>query len=527
MAKRKTKEARRIEALTKELARRAAKVFSAVAVAGDHVHQLAYLLCVAQFAVCLCSRRAGKSLANMVLLALTAMGANNVTCLYIGLTEKAVKLDTVRQIWNPLVRAYGLPFTEVNADGVATCTTTGSIVRFASVDDSAHIEAFRGGDYAGGIVIVDECQSIHTATLKALVKNIIIPALSSTTAEHPTPGKLRLTGTVPETPHGGFYHYYKNALDADVAGPDPDDFVRFSWNRFQNPYLTDQEPALQKKLALLKLTIDAPEIRRDDFGELVYDANANAYRFAPGARNTYSPTLQRLDLGPFHCTFAPALGLDRFACGIDPAQRKDRFAFVVWGWNSAKKDVLYQVGECVTDLGADPMETEWLEITKEIKRRFGSVRFIKDPGSTAAVNDVLYEAHGIVIEVAVKGPGSIKMRVDRLADLLNRGVAKVFADGMLCADLQAAQWSAKKREEGKWEFDKSTNGSPDIADAGSYAIPLFIAANPKPPKVATSIDAYWAEENAKEIARLWRQAAEPAYKPKKSIAESLWKGAPR
>jgi hypothetical protein len=197
---------------------------------------------------------------------------------------------------------------------------------------------------------------------------------------------------------------------------------------------------------------------------------------------------------------------------------------VVWGWNSKRRDQLYQVGEAVTDKGADPLESEWLDVTKEIKRRYGSVRFVKDPGSTAAVNDTLYEAYGIVIEVAVKGPGSLKMRVDRLADLLNRGVAKVFADGALCNDLQAAQWSAKRREEGKWEFDKSTEaGSPDLSDAASYAIPLFIAQAAAVKAAPTSIDEYWKAENQKEIARLWREAAQPKHERRKSIAESFWK----
>jgi hypothetical protein len=513
VAARKSKAERQREALAAELRRRNAGKFTAEAIAGRHEHQLRYLSSAEQFAIALCSRRAGKSFANMALLALTALATNNVTCLYLGLTERAVRLDIVRNLWTPMVAAFGLPFTDVDADGVSRCTTAGSIVRFASVDDSSHIEQYRGGDYAGGVVIVDECQSIATDVLRALVENIVIPALSSTTEAHPIPGRLRLSGTIPETPHGGFYDYYTKG----------EGWEKHSWNRFSNPYLTDQEQQLEKKLKLLGLSRADPRILRDDFGQLVWDASTNAYRYQPGPANTWKPVLHKYDIGPFHCAFADKGQFDRFAVGIDPAQRRDRFAFVVWGWTHTKRSELYHVAECITDPGADPQESEWLEVTKAIKARYGNVRYIKDPGSTASVNDTLYHSHGIVIEVAIKGPGSLKRRVDRLADLLFTGKAKTIEGSQLDDDLQTATWDAAAREKGKWELSKAMR-SPDVSDAASYAIPLFQAVAGEALAKPMSEPEHWAAEAKKEIARLWKNAGQKEHRTAKSIVDSLWKG---
>jgi len=78
------------------------------------------------------------------------------------------------------------------------------------------------------------------------------------------------------------------------------------------------------------------------------------------------------------------------------------------------------------------------------------------------------------LESAVKGPGSIKARVDRLADLLNRSVAVVIKDGELHDDLATATWDDEEREKGKWVLDHSQR-SPDLSDAGGYplSLPLF------------------------------------------------------
>lgn len=512
MAKRLTKAEK--DVLKAQRAKLRAKPFTIDDIAGGDTPQRAYLLSKAPFTIALCSKRAGKSYANMVVLAQTAMAAEGVTALYIGLTEKSVKYTIINKLWNPLVRKYGLPFTPVNADLVATCTTTGSIVRFASSDDQAHIESFMGDTLSGGCVIIDECQSMALNVLQPLVETIIIPSLGDTTEEHPEPGRLILSGTIPETPYGYFYHKWTEDNGWD----------KHSWNRFENIFLVRQAEALAKVLEALNVTVTNPMVRRLWFGELVFDENDTAYRYVSD-RSTYVPAkVDRRDIGPFHCVFAQIPDdCDRFVVGIDPAQRRDRFALVCWGWNSRRRNRLYQVAEAFTDPGANPFESEWLAVVIEMRRLYRANRFIKDPGSSEPVNDTLYHTHGIIIEVALKGPGSLKARVDRLADLLQLGVAKVIADGALDGDLKTAKWSINGLEKGKWEFDKSTC-SPDISDAASYAVVAYTEVGGDKPVAQQSEAEYWASERKKYLEHIYKYGV--TEKVDRRVSANVWRVRP-
>lgn len=477
--------------------------------------QRAYLGSMAQYSIALCSKRAGKSAACVRDLALTAMGANGVTALYLGLVQDAVDNQIVRKLWEPLVKKYALPFEPVDSSGIARCTTTGSIVRFGSVDDIRHLATYMGDELAGGLVVIDECQSIPYATLRFAVEETIMPSLSSTTDEHPIPGRLRLIGTVPETPHGYFYTKFV----------EENGWEKHSWNRFQNPFLKNQEAALAKDCELLKLKPSDCYIRRLWFGDIAaFDENATAYRYQT-ARSTYVPKSWVLkEVGPFHCYFAPKLDCDCIIVGIDPAQRKDRFAFTIFGFNRAKKQ-LWQLGEAFTEPGGDPLESEWLEILKVIKTQYGYVnKVIRDPGSSSPTNDLLQHSHGILVESAIKGPGSLKARVDFLADLLFRGTCKVVEGSALDLDLQACRWDEDALIKGQYKFNKVA-GSPDIADSASYIVPFFTPRGRKEETDKPKGETAWLiEEARKGLEALWKDLR-PDPKPKPS--STLWRGAPR
>jgi hypothetical protein len=461
--------------------RRKRREFSLAAVCGRHMKQLAFALCRAPFVIALCSKRAGKTTAVMAMLADNAMSTTGTTNLYLGLTEKAIKYGVIPKLWNRLVRDYALPFTELNADLVATCTTTGSIVRFASVDDSAHIATFMGDELACGLVIIDECQALPLRVLQPLVEEVLMPSLSSTSERHPNPGRLVLIGTVPEVAAGYFFHKYDEAIKAIAAGQAPG-FTPFNWNRFDNPFLTNQQAALDRQLKALNIPVTHPLIRRTFFGDVVFDANDTSYHYE-SARSTYVPiSVERLDIGPFHCLFAPLPpGCDRLIVGIDPAQKKDRFAITIFAYDSKRRNQLFQVGEAVTDPGADPLESQWLDALKFVKARYGFVhKVVRDPGSSTATNDLLQHSHGILVESAIKGPGSLKARVDFLADLLARNVCKVILGSELDKDLQIARWDTDALERGTWKFSKVVC-SPDVSDSASYIVPYFTDLHAKGP----------------------------------------------
>lgn len=463
--------------------------------------QRAFLASQAQYAIALCSKRAGKSAACVRNLALTAMEGQGVTALYLGLVQEAVENAIVHKLWEPLVKKYALPFEPVDSKGIARCTTTNSVVRFGSVDDVRHMATYMGDELAGGLVIIDECQNIPFGVLRFAVEETIMPSLSSTTEEHPIPGRLRLIGTVPETPHGYFYAKYVEENGWEKHG----------WNRFQNPYLRNQEAALAKDLTLLGLTVNDPYIRRLWFGDVnSFDQNATAYRYQ-ASRSTYVPTAwEAVELGPFHCHFAPKLDCDCIILGIDPAQKRDRFAMTVFGFNRAKKQ-LWHLGECVSDAGADPMESQWLEVVAYVKSRYGQLnKVVRDPGSSSPTNDMLQHSHGIIVESAIKGPGSLKARVDLFADLLFRGICRVVEGSALDADLQACRWDEDALVKGQFKFNKVA-GSPDIADSGSYIVPFFTELGKARQKVIyNSADEYWKAQVDAEIHRLYtEQDAKP------------------
>ena len=87
----------------------------------------------------------------------------------------------------------------------------------------------------------------------------------------------------------------------------------------------------------------------------------------------------------------------------------------------------------------------------------------------------IYGEAGNSSEVAWKSIASvIKNRVGKREWRKLDTVAKVIAGSELDHDLRTTRWNDDAREKGKWELDKSQK-SPDVSDAGSYAIslPLF------------------------------------------------------
>lgn len=501
------------------------------AITGGHQWQLEVLNSACQNVICICSRRAGKSELACGLLLLTAQDTAGVSCIYLGLTKDSAGI--IWRKWKRLLRKLRYPAAHSDSEQL-TVLPNGSRVLFTGTDDTRRITHLLGDQLSGGCAILDECQD-DPGILQRTVEDVLSPMLDETTTEIHKPGRLVLLGTVPDVPAGYFWRTWSD----NFQGPELKTPVKyegkrwgcFAWSRFDNPFETDNEQNLQANLEKYRYERTDPEIRRRWFGERVFSAESNAYRFQT-AKHVWSPAGQSSHaLGPFALRYvdslsASLLGLSHYVVGIDQAQRRDRFAMVVWGWNPSIKDRFLHVAEAVTEPGADPQESEWLEVCKLLRKQYGgSMEFCRDAGgSSAPVNDLLQLSHGITIVSAVKSPGSVKARVQRLADLFQRGVAKVMEGSELEQDLLTAKWSMKAREAGKWEFDKSGK-SPDLADAASYALdlPSFTtigAPKPKPPAMTE------AEFLRKERDRTLASLMKPQPKRRQSLTGSLWRPAP-
>jgi hypothetical protein len=500
------------------------------AICGNHAWQYKILTCTAQNIIGMCSRRAGKSEVACGLLLRTAMATANTSSLYLGLTK-----DSSGIVWRKFKRLLKrLKFPASINDTEQLCVLpNGSRILFTGTDDMRRVTHLLGDQLSGGIAILDECQD-DPGIMERTVEDVLGPMLDETTIDLPVPGRLAMFGTVPDVPAG----YFWRSWERNYSGPDGfatptesqnQDWACFAWSRFDNPYQTENDERLAAYLRKYKYQLHDPEVQRRWYGIRTFSKDSNAYRYQP-AKHTYTPGhVDTVDIGPFHCRFAqPLPGLRHFIVGIDQAQRRDRFAIICWGWDPSIKDKLYQVAESWTEPGADPQDSEWLEICKELKRRYGgSIEYIRDAGgSSAPVNDALQLSHGIVVTSAIKTPGSLKARVQRLADLLHKGVAKVMDGSELSGDLLTAKWSMAAREKGKWELDKTAK-SPDLADAATYALdlPSFTQIGaPKPKEAPLSEQEYFRQQRDKTLRDLL--SGKPAPKQKPNLAMLMWKPPP-
>jgi hypothetical protein len=470
----------RKEDLAAEQWRRALVSCTAAAIADGHEAQQRVLESDARSMVCLCARQVGKTWACAGLLWLTASRTANVECLYAALVKDQAKL-VWRRYWKPLLRRWKIPHENLEGD-LQTTFPNGSVVKFASVDDSAHIETFLGASRASGIVIIDECQSTPV-DLQDLVERIIEPSLSQTSVGRETPGRLVMLGTIPEVPAGYFWQVFKRGLTAAGDAVDAfrdDGWTRFSWSRFDNPHLLDAHKHLAATLKKMDTTAENPIIQRDWFGRWVFDSTARSFHGFSEDRNSYvatSPVWLATTSFPPGTLLAAAASpdIDFLAIGIDPASLTDRFALVLWGWSTKRRIPATQLAEWVTANGADPLQSTWVQVVTFLLDKYGPTlpRYVcYDATGAQSVIDFTYRNTQMYIRPALKGPGSKKAGVDRMNDVFSQRQCMVIKGGALEEDLVKSKWSVLARNANKWEW--ASDWHPDVADAGRYGLEKFL-----------------------------------------------------
>lgn len=405
------------------------------------------------------SRRSGKTTAAAFALVLYALAAPRRNCIYIGLTKAHAWDVILREIVLPLLERKGIPHT-LNKQRQQVTFPNGSVCSFGGSDDMRHVQTILGNRLS--LAIIDEQQSQTPKVLRELVLRILPPALSDS-----GDGRLLLCGTWPDI-EAGF------ALEQFRSGR----YVVHSWAMVDNPHLRDPLAEQVSYLEATGRTRDDPEYLRDWEGQPVWSNVATAYRYDM-ARNAWeglpAPFSVGLDLKPGKLlAVLPPDGVNCFAIGIDPASSSDRYAAVMWGWSSHNPVGIWQVAEWVTDRGAYTVKSQWLAALKVLVKNYATVIAITSD-SQATADDVALIEHGLVIEPAKKGRGSVKQRVDRMSDLLATGRAHVLKGSQLEHDLKLAKFDMEARTEGRYEWD-DTVIHPDVADAGTYALPTYIEA---------------------------------------------------
>jgi hypothetical protein len=470
-----------------ELERRAAAAIAsmtAAAVAGGHRIQEAILTGTWAALVLMCSRRAGKSIVCVALCILTALKTASVNCLYLSLTKEqsAPRFEEAKA----MLDRFKIPYTPFEGDQLIVFGN-GSQIRFTGIDDKRRAAVFKGDQLASGIVIVDEAQD-DPGLLEWLLKEVLDPMVSETTAEKPEPGRIVVAGVVPETEAGYFWQLWTENYDDEAAAPRPDAaWLCMAWGRVDNPHERDFEKHLAAYCKKYKLDRDDPIVLRNWRGLRVFDRNVTAYRYneqrdawtgvpAPWLSEFKAPLdARQRALGTLRACLPPP-GVNTFGIGIDPASRRDCCTLVVNGWGTVGPDV-YQVAEFVSEPGSGIRQDQWIEVMRFLRERYGNVvRQLRDAGSAA--EDIFLADYKVLIEAVKKYPGSVKDRVDRTASLLGRGLYHVLAGSQLETQLKTVRWSPKAREKGQWVLLPTIPN--DVSDAGDYGlVPYFDATEPK------------------------------------------------
>lgn len=490
--------------------------FSVEALAGGHAPQLAAMRDRSNWIHLLCDRQAGKTWADMGILLDNAIERPHSLGVFLGLVSTGLTISVWAK-WKLLLERFSVPCAHNNTEKL-TRFPNGAMVVFGGTDDLANVRKYLGNRLDGCVFVIDEAQAQKRAMLEYLLDNLLPPMCTPTT-------RVVLSGVLPDVPAGLFLDLAEPDTVSDTGGRG--EFRKWShhsWGRLDNVHT----PEAAEMLATLEASKGAgdAQLMRDWKGcRRVWSKGATAYGY-DRAKNGYRPRLatwalpDMLPPGVLLATVPPE-GIDRFAIGADPAATSDRFAEVLWGWSSTKRMGVWQIAEWVTARGANATESQWLAVIKLWRERYGLIyRAIRDAGSAATVNDLLYHSHGLIIEAAIKGPGSLRARVDRLADLLDLGEAHIIEGSQLEEDLIRAKWDKDARDKGLWEWDSQHH--PDVGDAASYAIPAYLETAPKPKAPSTDTEEQAAAKAADAaLKQRMEQARQPAPTAPR-IAGQLW-----
>ncbi len=424
----------------------------------------------------LCSRRAAKSTSIMALMAHDASIRDGVQ-IYFGKAKPAVKLSIWTRIWKPLCDRF-YKGKCVHSETMVTTFTTGAVVAFTGTDDQGHIETYLGNKFRR--VVIDECQSQSPSVLNPLVDVILPPAISD------SGGQLLLAGTIPEVPAGKFY-------DLWISG---EGWLKRNWNRFDNPHLGTVEHQMVRLHEFLKTSgrsIDDPLIRRDWYGEFIFDVTATAHRYDV-KRNGYIPeepewVQQFLDeysgdpfFAHFHRTLKPTDGTARhglmvakpwpgievFACAIDPGAR-DRFSISVIGWGSGTPYVQH-VLEFSSKRKAGLSWAHLDPLRRKIQEVLAPSWWFYDASGSKVVLDTFVGDTGLPALLPAAKSG-LKGQVERVASLQLMGLDKTMIGSATEEDYQKARWDPDARAKMQWRW--ASQWHPDPAESKRYAMGAY------------------------------------------------------
>jgi hypothetical protein len=424
------------------------------------------------------SRRAAKShTITRALLAVAILRRGN--CMYFGLTGPAVDVTIWREVWAPLVARHFGDTARMNATLHITELPQGGRIVFSGTDDVRHAMTKLGGSAAGGLVIIDEIQSQPEETLNLLLDEVLPPIVSDDHGQGS--GTLCRAGTIPRVPHGRAYDDW-HGQDGKGNKWGADSIIRHSFNRFDNPFLKNQDAELRRFLAERpNLTESSPVVQRDWFNVEVYDEADRAWT---GFRDAIYPA------GNLYEGEAPEQEFYAFAA--DPGGQ-DRFAIEGIGWSS-KSPLVYHADEWCTE----PDERVFLSKARDaaiaFDNKYRPIKWYWDSNSDN-VNDTYTSDWGVMM-IRPAAKGAFRGQFDRMNDLLAQRRLLIRKGSILHRDMVKARLNPKGYQTGNDPWDSSYHG--DCHDAARYALAGYfeLYKAPTPPSKLTEIERMQQDEEA-------------------------------
>lgn len=464
----------------------------------------------------LCSRRAAKSTSIMALLATDASEHDGVQ-IYFGKTKPAVRLSIWQKVWKPFIKKHfhkkGVFEVVHNETSMVSTFPNGAIVAFTGTDDVAHVESYLGNKLRRAVV--DEAQSQPPSVLDPLIDRILPPALSD------TGGQLIIAGTIPEVPAGKFYDLWQTGVG----------WLKRNWSRFQNPHLGTVEHQMGRLTEYLKASgrkITDALVRRDWFGEFVFDTDATAYAY-DAARNGYKPeepewldkwlqqfagdpyfshihrTIRPIDGSARHGIMAakPIPGIVLFSCAIDPGATSDRFSLQLNGWGPTVPKVQH-LFEFSSERGVSLRWSQIDPIRRIIEKIYGPAYWFYDAGGSKVVLDTFVGDTGLPALMPAPKTG-LHGQVERVSDLLLRAYLMVMEGSALEEDYQKARWNPDARARHQWKW--ASQWHPDASESERYSLSAYFEAYEEPEPEKTEEERAIDDRHQHELSIRRRQAA--------------------
>ncbi len=422
--------------------------FSVQSVCDKHVKQLSYVTDTARHQIAMTCRRGGKSFANCLKLASTAINNPKTNSLYVALTYGQAKDSVWREIWLPLCAKWGFPVKH-NESELLTTFKNGSTIKFRGTDDIKTITTFLGNKFK--LIILDEAQDQTDTLLKPLLETILPSCLQD------LGGTMVLSGTIPQVAAGLFYEIFNTESS----------YSKHNWGRLDNPFLSNQLEELNLYLASRPgMTIEDPVIQRDFYGKFAYDPHALVFQYLP-FRNGYSPLHPSGENAPNDSQLLPN-DLKYFALGIDPGT-KDRCAISVIGWNDTS-ETIWHVHEWVLPKGNESSLSDIKKELDNIDKKFAiMMRYIDMGGSNMGIDTFTNDSGKYVVHAAKKV--DLVPQIERMNNLLQLGRLKIIKGSELEKDLQTTRWDIKAKAKGQNRY--SSHNHPDVADSIRYALAAY------------------------------------------------------